>query len=132
MKRQVLDTSVLIHHWRRRSAGHLGISTVRDARRWARDLIQIEVTDAIVSPVALEVLYGTRDAHELKLSVAYVEEFRLADDGAVTVEDWEEARRLAVRVPRDGRPRQLGDCLIRAIVNRLRLRVKTFDTGMPR
>ena len=28
--------------------------------------------------------------------------------------------------------RKLGDCLIRAIANRLGLRVKTFDTGMPR
>jgi predicted nucleic acid-binding protein len=68
----------------------------------------------------------------LDTSVLVHEEFRLADDGAVTMEDWEEARRLAVRVPRVGRPRQLGDCLIRAIANRLRLRVKTFDIGMPR
>ena len=130
MKRQVLDTSVLIHHWRR-SAGSLGTSTVRDARRWARELIQIEETDAIVSPVALEVLCGARDAHELRLSVAFIEEFRLADGGKVI-------RRTGRRhvdsqcIPRDGRPRQLGDCLIRAIANRLRLRVKTFDTGMPR
>jgi hypothetical protein len=38
MKRQVLDTSVLIHHWRRKCAGSLGLSTLRDARRWAREL----------------------------------------------------------------------------------------------
>lgn len=132
MKRQVLDTSVLIHHWRRRSAGSLGTSTVRDARRWARELIQIEETDAIVSVVALEIICGARDAHELRLSMGYIGEFRLADGGRVIPEDWEEARRLAVRIPHDGRPRQLGDCLIRAIANRLRLRVKTFDTGMPR
>jgi predicted nucleic acid-binding protein len=112
--------------------GTLGESTVRDARRWARELIQIEETDAIVSPVALEMLCGARDAHELRLSVAFIEEFRLADLGRVISEDWKEARRLAVRVPWNGRPRQLGDCLIRAIANRLKLRVKTFDTGMPR
>jgi predicted nucleic acid-binding protein len=132
MKRQILDTSVLIHHWRRRSAGSLGTSTPRDARRWATDLIQIEETDAIVSPVALEVLCGVRDAHELRLSTAFIAQFRLADGGKVTPEDWTEARRLAVRIPRDGRPRQLGDCLIRAIANRLRLQIRSFDTGMPR
>ena len=132
MKRQVLDTSVLIHHWRRRSAGSLGLSTFRDARGWARELIQIEETDAIVSPVAIEVLCGARDAHELRLSLAFIEGFRLADGGRVIPDDWEEARGLAVRIPHDGRPRQLGDCLIRTIANRLRLRVNSFDTGMPR
>jgi predicted nucleic acid-binding protein len=132
VKRQVLDTSVLIHHWRRRSAGSLGHSTKGDARRWARELIQLEETDAILSPVALEVLCGARDAHELGLSLAFIEGFRLADGGRVIPEDWEEARRVATRIPHDGRPRQLGDCLIRAIANRLRLRVKSFDTGMPR
>jgi predicted nucleic acid-binding protein len=132
MKRQILDTSVLIHHWRRRRAASIGLSSVRDARRWARELIQIEETDAIVSPVAIEVLCGVRDARELRLALAFLDGFRLADGGKVIPEDWDEARRLAVRVPSDGRPRQLGDCLIRAIANRLRLRVRSFDAGMPR
>jgi predicted nucleic acid-binding protein len=132
MKRQILDTSVLIYHWRRMSAGSLKVSTAQHARRWARNLIRIEETDAIVSPVALELTCGARDAHELRLTLAFLKEFRVADGGKVVPEDWEEARGLALRIPRDGRPRQLGDCLIRAIANRLRLRVKTFDTGMPR
>lgn len=35
-------------------------------------------------------------------------------------EDWKKARQIAERVPRNGKPRQLGDCLIRAIAARLK------------
>jgi predicted nucleic acid-binding protein len=132
VKRTVLDTSVLIRHWHRSVSRHFERLTSDDARKWARDLTEIEEPDAVVTPVVLEIICGVRNARELRLTRAYLEEFRIVDGGKVTVEDWNEARRLAQRIPRDGRPRQLGDCLIRAIARRFKYLVRTFDTGMPR
>jgi predicted nucleic acid-binding protein len=132
VKRTVLDTSVLVRHWHRSISSHLERLTTDDAKQWARDLIQIEESDAVVTPVVLEIICGVRNARELRLIRAYLNEFRIIDGGKVTVEDWNEACRLAQRIPRDGRPRQLGDCLIRAIARRFKFLVRTFDTGMPR
>jgi predicted nucleic acid-binding protein len=132
VKRYVLDTSILLHHWHRSVSRPLEQLTIDDARKWAREVIDFQESDAVVTPVALEVICGARSAHELRLTKAYLDEFRLIDGGKVTVEDWNEARRLAQRIPRDGRPRQLGDCLIRAIAKRLKFLVRTLDTGMPR
>jgi predicted nucleic acid-binding protein len=132
VKRHVLDTNVLLRHWHRSVIRPLEWSTVDDARKWAHELIEIEETDAIVTPVALEVICGARSNHEVRLSQAFLDEFRLIDGGKVTERDWDEAHRLARRIPRDGRPRQLGDCLIQAIAKRLKFRVRTLDTGMPK
>jgi predicted nucleic acid-binding protein len=126
----VLDTNVLIRHWRRSVHGPLELLTVEQARRWANELIAIEECDAIVTPVALELICGARTNHEVRLSQAFLGVFRLIDGGKVTEGDWEEAHRLARRIPRGGRPRQLGDCLIQAIAKRLKFRVRTLDTGM--
>ena len=132
MTRTVLDTSVLIHHWHRSAMSPLEQSTAVDARIWARKLIRLEDSASIVTPVLIEMLCGARNVHELELTKAYLDESRVIDGGRATATDWDEALRLAQRVPRDGRPRQLGDCLIRAIATRLKYKVKTFDTGMPR
>jgi predicted nucleic acid-binding protein len=132
VKQHVRHTSVLLHHWHRPVTTPLDRSTIQDPRDWARELVEIEESHAIVTPVALEVICGARTNHELRLSQAFLEGFRLIDGGKVTEGDWDQARRLARRIPRDGRPRQLGDCLIPAIAKRLRFRVRTLDTGMPR
>jgi predicted nucleic acid-binding protein len=132
VKRTVLDTSVLIRHWHRSVTRPLERLSIDDARKWARELIAIEETDAIVTPVVIEVVCGVRSAQELRLARAYLDEFRILDGGEVTVADWTEARRLAERIPRDARPRQLGDCLIQAIARRFKYLVRSFDTGMPR
>jgi predicted nucleic acid-binding protein len=132
VKRTVLDTSVLIHHWHRSATSPLERSTPVDSREWARELIRLEESATIVTPVLIEMLCGARSAHELRLTKAYLDEFRVIDDGKVTTADWDEAIRLARRIPPDGRPRQLGDCLIRAIAKRLKFKVRTFDTGMSR
>jgi predicted nucleic acid-binding protein len=126
----VLDTNVLIRHWRRSAHGPLEQLTVKQVRKWATELIAIEECDAIVTPVALELICGARTNHEVRLSQAFLDVFRLIDDGKVTEGDWDEAYRLARRIPRGGRPRQLGDCLIQAIAKRLKFRVRTHDTGM--
>jgi predicted nucleic acid-binding protein len=125
-----LDTNVLIRHWRRSARGPLELLTVEQARKWATELIAIEECDAIVTPVALELICGARTNHEVRLAQAFLDVFRLIDGGKVTEGDWDEAHRLARRVPRGDRPRQLGDCLIQAIAKRLKFRVRTLDTGM--
>jgi predicted nucleic acid-binding protein len=131
MGRSVLDTSTLIDHWNRSRRLPLAQNTAEDARRWARDLIRLRQTDAIVTPVALEVICGTQGRHELRLVRAYLEMFQIIDEGDVRAADWSEAARIAARVPRDGSPRQMGDCLIRAVSRRLRYQVDSLDKSFP-
>jgi predicted nucleic acid-binding protein len=88
-------------------------------------------TDAIVTPVRIEFAAGARDAQELKVFRSYLAMFQNIDGGRILPEDWDEALRFAEWIPRNGRPRQLGDCLIRAIARRLRFDVLTRDTGFP-
>jgi hypothetical protein len=131
MKKSVLDTSVLLAFWHQSRGRDLGRKTARDARGWARRLQEMYETDAIVTPTYIEVIGGTLTRHELDLTRAYLGEFRRIDAGRVLPEDWEQAIRLAQRIPARRRPRDLGDCLIRAIANRLRHDVVTFDQGFP-
>ncbi len=103
-----------------------------DAEEWARGLIEIEDTNAIVTPVRLEYLCGVRDQWELGLARAYLRPFQSIDKGKTVVADWREAQRIAERVPKNGRPRDFGDCLIKAIALRLNYQVRSFDTGISR
>jgi predicted nucleic acid-binding protein len=131
--RQILDTSILIRHWQLcRTGRSIDRISESDAEGWARDLIKIEDSNAIVTPVLLEFLCGVRDKREMILVRAFLSAFRCLDSGRTLVSDWREARRLAERVPANGRPRDLGDCLIKAIANRLNCGVRTSDAGMPR
>ena len=107
-------------------------STPTDAASWGNQLILLEQTNAIVTPVYLEFIAGARSRHELQLTEAYLQTFECVDGGQVLEEDWEEALRLARWIPANSKPRQLGDCLIKAIARRLRYTVRTFDLGFPR
>lgn len=131
MKRIILDTSVLIRFWQQRSGGSLRAVTPAAAADWGQELIKIHDTDAIVTPVYLEMIAGVRSQQELRLTRAYLGCFRCIDGREIPAEDWREALRLAQRVPRDSSPRGLGDCLIRAIANRLKHSVQTLDQGFP-
>jgi predicted nucleic acid-binding protein len=132
MKRTVLDTSVLIRFWRSRAHGSLVRRTPDDAGRWAERFIDLYDTNAIVTPVYLELVAGVSDRHELRLTLAFLSRFDRIDEGNITRSDWEEALRIARRVPRNRKPRHLGDCLIRAIANRLRYTIVTLDADFPR
>jgi len=77
----------------------------------------------------IEMVGGITSRRELELTKAFLGVFTCIDQKRIPASDWQEAIRLAQRVPRDRRPRQLGDCLIRAIANRLKYNVLTFDTG---
>ncbi len=132
MKKAVLDTSVLIRHWLNRRGRMRGEVTVAVVKRWARELIELERSDAIVTPVYVEMIAGVSDKRDLLLTKAFLNEFRCIDAGLIPEQDWRETVRLAQRVPHDSKPRQLGDCLVRAIANRLKYNVTTFDTGFAR
>lgn len=80
-----------------------------------------------MTPVVVEFLAGVQSAGELALARAFLAQFTVIDSGRILPEDWEETERLAARVPRDGKPRHLGDCLIRALAKRLKYDIDTDD-----
>jgi predicted nucleic acid-binding protein len=127
MQKRLLDTSVLIREWRRQSARLRGPLSSEAVIGWARQLIRIHQTRAIASPVLIEFLAGTQNTTDLRLAKAFLDEFEVVDQKLIPPRDWDEAQRLAQRVPKDGSPRQLGDCLIRAVANRLHYDVMTHD-----
>jgi predicted nucleic acid-binding protein len=127
MARRILDTCILGDRWRRFKG-----STPADPRRWAEKLVTLRNASRILPPAELEFLAGIRSEGEMALAEAYLGTFITPPNGQVREEDWLVARNYARRVPRDGKPRQIGDCLIRAVANRLRLDVDTFDTRFAR
>ena len=79
-------------------------------------------------------LAGVMTSHELKLTRAFLAEFTCVDQRDIPSADWEKAIRLAQRVkklrkrlPSPARPRRLGNCLIRAIADRLDYEVQSRD-----
>ena len=137
MRDRVLDTNRLIARWRRRQADAGGLDRVDRPQvvAWAGELCRLRQNRLIVTPVRIEMLAGTRSARETDLTAAYLtylDVFECADGGDVRAEDWRLAERMARRVPPDGRPRQLGDCLIAALCERLRRDLDSADSGMPR
>jgi predicted nucleic acid-binding protein len=77
--------------------------------------------------VYIEFLCGARDGHELALYDAFLKPFLRADGGTVLGVDWQAAERYARQPGRRGRARDLSDCLIRAIADRLRREIITDD-----
>lgn len=114
---RILDTNVLINHWRRLDKKPQTAPTASEMRLHAEELIEFEGTNLIVSPVLIEFLVGARTSGELDLYKAYLEPFRVLDKGEIPRQDWDEAKRLAQWI-RTGRERRLGDCLIAAIAKR--------------
>lgn len=132
MPRKILDTNVLINFWGLRSnAKATGKCTVAQARAWGDALIKLEDTNAILTPIYIEFVAGTRSVQEIQLARAYLGRFKIVDEGRVLAQDWIEAQRIAERVPYDGLHRRLGDCLIRAICNRLNYTVVTREQRFP-
>jgi hypothetical protein len=128
-KRRVFDTNVLVGQWRiKRQDRHISQIEITEVSDWATDLIRCMNSDAIVTPVRLEFLAGTRDQHESNLAEAYLEKFQTVDGGMITPLDWSNTARRITRIPRDGRPRHLIDCLILSICDRLRYDVLTSES----
>jgi predicted nucleic acid-binding protein len=120
---RILDTHVLIKHWRKLDKRNRSITSVRIH---AEELIEVQGTNLIASPVLVEFLAGTRDSNELELSRAFLEPFEVLDKGEIPRQDWDEAKRFAQWI-RIGRERKLGDCLIQAIAKRLNGDVVSAD-----
>lgn len=132
MPKRVLDTSKLLNHWKRYRPAS-GVRTTQGAEDWARRLIEIEQTDAIVTPVELELLAGDLNQGDRALTTAYLKPFRVIDEGRILSQDWRETRRLVQRIWPQPSPRRRGlvDCLIRAIASRLNHDLVTDDRGIP-
>ncbi len=124
---KVLDANRLIRHWRAAPP-----RSTSQARASARQLCERHGTRAIVTPVVIELLGGTRDKDELARARAFLTEFHIIDEGRILPEDFVRATALAERIPHVFRPRTFADCLIRAIADRLHYDVDTADAGMPR
>ena len=124
-KAKILDTNVLINHWHR-FAEHER-RTPASLQAHAEELIEVQGTKSIVSPVLIEFLAGALTSNELDLYRAYLAPFEVLDRGNIPRQDWEEAKRLAQRIRSEGRKRRLGDCLIQAIASRLNCDVITGD-----
>ncbi|HUT10885.1 MAG TPA: PIN domain-containing protein [Thermoguttaceae bacterium] len=131
MRKTVFDTSVLIRHWIHCGGRSPKNKTLADAESWGRSLVEAHDSNAVLTPVYIEFVAGARSTAELRLAEAYLEQFEIIDNRSILKQDWEEAERLARRVPRSGKPRQLVDCLVRAIANRLNRDVFTLDQTFP-
>ena len=132
MNRTVLDSRQLIAFWRRRQtdAGG-GAPDAATAAGWASDLERATGTASILSVTYLEFVGGAGSGAELRAYRAFLGGLEIVDGWEVRPSDFEQARRLAERVPRDRRPRGAMDCLIRALASRLGYAVRTGDRGFP-
>ncbi len=130
MPKRVLDTNILITHFQQLRP--LNDKGTGDAEEWARRLIKDKEADAIVSPIEVEFLCGVLNEHERRLRESYLRPFRVIDDRRTLPQDWQEARRVAKHPGFHTGPRDLGDCLITAISDRLNHEVITDDKGLLR
>ncbi|HVS69813.1 MAG TPA: PIN domain-containing protein [Phycisphaerae bacterium] len=123
----MLDTSILLSYWNHRQRGHKRQLTDALVERWAEELIELHGTDAILTPIYIEVIVGTTTSGDLRLWEAFLAKFTCIDQWNILPDDWKEAVRFAKRIPRQTRKRKLGDCLIRAICKRLRYETVSHD-----
>jgi predicted nucleic acid-binding protein len=130
MSKQTFDTNILINHFNRHRP--LDGKSEKDAESWVQILTQDHDTKLILSPVEVEFLCGVVDEHEMRLREAFLRRFEVADDHRTLPEDWKEARRFAKHPGYQPRSRDLGDCLLLAIADRLNLRIITDDKGLKR
>ena len=93
----ILDTNILIYHWRTRYVRPQKKHRAKDARQWAKELIKLQGTDAITTPVYIEMVCGALTDHEARLTQAFLEPFRCVDTKEIPNEDWQNAVRLAAR-----------------------------------
>ena len=125
----ILDTNILIDHFMRRYTRPRKKQLVKDAEHWAKELIRVQATNAIVTPVYVEVICGIQDEHEARLRRAFLDQFHRVDEHLIPPQDWQNAIRIAGRV--SATSRDFGDCLIRAIADRLGYEVRTNDKDFP-
>jgi len=131
MRRLILDTNVLCSTWHGKLPRTVRVVDIKTARQSAQSLKQFYEDAFIVTPVKIEMLCGVRNAQELQITRVFLDEFEVIDAGLISKEDWIKAEQYAARSPRDGKPRDFADCLIRAIADRYHAELVTFDQGVP-
>ena len=128
--KRLADTNALIKHFR--ELRPYDRKTTEQAEEWGRSYAR-EFNAVIVAPVEVEFLAGIVDRHEMTLAEAYLRPFSLADRREPVARDWEEARRVAKHVGFQAARRQLCDCLITALADRLHIDViQSEDKGLHR
>ena len=135
MSGRLADTSFLVAFWRDRARksgfgerlAHDNTPSRAQVRQWASTFVGRYPDAVIASPVRIEFLAGATNRTELDRYRLFLESLDIVDGGRISIEEWKTAEDLAVRVPRDGQKRQLGDCLIEAIARRHRLETLTSD-----
>ena len=108
MPRSLLDTSVLVSYWHRHKAKLKSQVTINIAQSWGKALREFYSPSVLATPIVIEFLAGSHRKEELDLYRAFLEPFEVVDRGEITAGDWKMAKRLAERIPRDGKPRQPG------------------------
>ncbi len=132
MSERIIDTSVFVKFWRRQCTSMGRSPTSDEARSWAEELKQLRGSRTTVSPVLIEFLAGSGNAAEAEAYRAFMGGFSILDTEGITRHDIQTARHYAERIPSNRRPRDLGDCLIRALADRFHTDVDTHDSGLPR
>ena len=79
MARRILDTNVLIYHWREFKRRLNRDPTLVEAEELARSLIRAHGTKAIVTPVYVELVAGATSAEQLRRFRAYLDQFDCVD-----------------------------------------------------
>src|SRR6266545_3898352 len=105
MKTRVLDTNILVEIWHGRWQGGKPVRSEESAAEEPRKWLKKYPNDAILTPIKLELLGGTKDKDDLRLHDIFLAEFELLDEGNVLVEDWLKAERIARRIKGKGRAR---------------------------
>src|SRR5580700_1628059 len=75
MSKTILDTEVLIRHYNKMTRP----KSAQTVKEHARQLIVLENTHWILSPIKIEFLCGARDSNEFSLYSAYLEAFQVLD-----------------------------------------------------
>ncbi|MFO0964694.1 MAG: hypothetical protein U0793_03780 [Gemmataceae bacterium] len=129
MSRRVLDTGA--HFFWARYTGKDALSLLGRRVEWAKELIDLRNSNTIVTPVLVEFLCGARTNTERELFRAFLAPFQILDNREVAPDDWDCTQKYAERIPRDGKPRELGDCLIKALAEKYRRSVDSLETRFP-
>jgi hypothetical protein len=87
MPKRVLDTNILLSFWNHCSQKSKGRFQAADARRWAKQLISFHNTNAILTPIYIEVLAGVTNAKEATAWEAFLAEFACVDRQQLFKED---------------------------------------------
>jgi predicted nucleic acid-binding protein len=131
MPKRLLDSNVLYPYYRTQRRSTLQPS-LAIARQWAQEYAATIGYGVIATPIYLEFLCGVTDREEMKLAIAFLDGFENIDGGRVSEQDWHRAQNYAKRIRENRKTRQVTDCLIRAIADRLNCELLTNDRDLRR